>query len=272
MPAPEVVTRHLHHLALAVVVDAPLDPARVEAFAGILEASGRTHPVVEDLRAIGRGGNLGPRLRITQRILRDRFSTTMLGALGQTLALRIRPDRRGSARYDVLTDAPRDSFAEALRGYYEDNRFPRPGMRNGFPISLVAVHDVAHVLGGFDTTHTGELLVSAFETGVSGRGWVDYWVGGMLHCQLGFAMEPGATPARGQFPPERFYAAYARGVGARPSIIDPHWDFWPLLHEPLDDVRATLGLRGHPDVKPGQTWCGPGGPPYQRDVPAPLPA
>ena len=272
-PSADVVAAHLHHLGLAVVVDAPLDPRRIDTFAGILDASGLSHPIAADLGAIARGRVLGPRLRITSRILRNRFGTSMLSALGRTLALRVRPDRVGYARYAALDDAPPRSFAASLRGYYRDNEFPMPGMRSGFPLSLVAVHDVAHVLGGFDTTHTGELLVSAFETGVSGGAWVDYWVGGMLHCQLGFALEPGAAPAFGQFPPERFYAAYARGCGAERSLVDPSWDFWPLVHRPLESVRMQLGITGTSEVESGvDAWCGPGGPPYQRPVPAPLSA
>lgn len=273
VPARDVVATHLHHLSLAMVIDAPLDAGRVETFAAILEEAGVTHPLVTDLRSICRGRTLGPRLRITSRILRNRFGTTMLGALGRTLALRLWPDVDGSARYRALDDAPVESFGSHLRSYYRDNAFPMPGMRNGFPLSLVSVHDVAHVLGGFDTTHTGELLVSAFETGVSGAPWADYWVGGMLHCQLGFALEPGAAPARGQFPPERFYAAFSRGVGADRSLVDPTWDFWPRVADPIERVRTQLGLTGRAEVTPGvDAWCGPGGPPYQRPVPEPLSA
>lgn len=268
-PVPGLVP-HLAHLALAMVVDAPLDIRRVEAFSAIARAAGVEVPVVRDLRLLCRLKVAGPRMRITARILQERFQTSVPSALWRTFKLQLKRDARAEEAYAGLAHAPEGSFGAALARYYDDNEFPVPGARGGYPVPLVAVHDVAHVLGGFDTTHTGELLVGAFESGASPQRWVDYWVGGMLHCQLGIQLEPGAEPALGQFPPERFYEAFSRGRAASSVVVDPHWDFWHLIELPLPDARARLGIAGPTEVQDGDRWCGPSGPPYQRKVPEPL--
>ncbi|MBL4687025.1 MAG: hypothetical protein JKY37_20685 [Nannocystaceae bacterium] len=266
--AAESIEPYLAHLVLAALVDVPLDARRVATLDDVLTQCGLRHPAIADLAAFARGRRLGPRLRMTNRILAQRFQTTIMLSIWGTLMLRVR-QQATVHRYEALRGLPEGTFGAEIVRFYSDNRVPFPDARAGFPASLASVHDALHVLSGYDTTHAGELLVSAFESGASSTRWVDYWAGGMLHCQLGIGLEPGAAAATGCFAPEEFYSAFARGAAAPTEIIDPRWDFWPLTKLPLPQARATLGIggRGHV-VSHADLWCGDSGTPYDRSTPA----
>lgn len=49
--------------------------------------------------------------------------------------------------------------------------------------------------------------------------------------------------------------------------MEPDWDFRRHADRPLEEVRAELGIRPGGNVEPGAPWCGPDGPPSERDQP-----
>ena len=88
------------------------------------------------------------------------------------------------------------------------------------------------MLGSYDISICGEFCVSAFSAGNSERfNW--------MIAMLGFT--PPYVSTGEHFHPDLFFAAYHRGVNATHSFVD-NWDFWPLLEQPLEDLRADYRI------------------------------
>lgn len=258
----EDIEPHLLHLLLAATVDS-LDVLRIEVLESTLANAGVRLPLLDDLRALANGRRAWPKFRIVRRIFTTRFDSSLARSILPAARLQI-VSRPSAARYLGLADQPQGSFGAELNRYYADNEIPHPDARGGIPAELVAGHDAIHVLAGYDTTNTGELLVAGFELGASREPWFDYLVGALLHTHHGIPFEPGTEPQCGAFEPEVFYAAYRRGLDAQMET-SMNWDFWGLLEQPLSVVREQLRIKGRGNVQSSDDrWCGVEGPPYAR--------
>jgi hypothetical protein len=59
------------------------------------------------------------------------------------------------------------TLADALKTYYKTEQVEIPGTDASlFPADYIIVHDLHHVLLGIDTSHRGELIVIAYESGM----------------------------------------------------------------------------------------------------------
>lgn len=63
----------------------------------------------------------------------------------------------------------------------------------------------------------------------------------LFQFHLGVQMTPGAKPEVGKFHPHRVVEAIARGATVTEDLTGP-WSYWPLLSQPLDQVRERLGV------------------------------
>jgi hypothetical protein len=61
----------------------------------------------------------------------------------------------------------------------------------------------------------------------------------MFH--LGIRLSPIATPARGQFHPEKVLRAMKRGAGLTIDLTR-RWDWWLDVELPIDEVRRKYGI------------------------------
>jgi hypothetical protein len=96
-------------------------------------------------------------------------------------------------------------------------------------VRAVRLHDLHHVLTGYDTTWTGESEIGAWEIGA---GCADHWAAWVLNFNaiaIGLAIAPAAT-----------YRAFVRGRRTR-SLYDGEFRE-SLLDEKVGAVRARLGL------------------------------
>ena len=130
--------------------------------------------------------------------------------------------------------------------YFQRNKFGMPGERFGFPEAGL-YHDFCHVLGGYGTDPQGELQVASFtagfkqtrpfylilfavlifSAGVNARPTADGYT------TIGVLGEPGAA--------ERMFAAIERGALVNTDLSDK-WDYWPLVEQPIDEVRRQLNI------------------------------
>ncbi len=151
----------------------------------------------------------------------------------------------------ALGDLPNETLGRAFFEHYRAHGFSFPGEKGGFPESGV-YHDFTHVLAGYGTDPFGELRVGAFTAGYRQR---DPFFVAMLPLLL-FVAEINVTPvphdhvdgllARAGVA-ESYLRAFERGGRVKIDLSD-HWDFWPHVSKPIDDVRRELGIVPEVDV------------------------
>ncbi len=174
---------------------------------------------------------------------------------------------RGSARgarilrekrdlYDVLTDherlkaMPAGSLGRVLIDWFERENISTEGLARAseaargktdedvsqqehtYRVRLLNLHDVFHVLAGYDRDLRGESAVLAFTIGQSYNHGIAYLVWTALR-------EEGWNSPAGKLIRE----GYRRGRRARP-LMEQDWE--ELLERPIDEVREQLGVGGPP--------------------------
>ena len=173
------------------------------------------------------------------------------------------------ARYEAYRELPIGTLGHAFAAYYDDNKFPLPGTPGAAFSNNLNLHDVHHILAGYDTSPLGELCVYAFDGALSQSDYSGALVGSVAQFQLGYARYRDTPSWRNQFDPDVIYRAAERGHGCTVNYIDEAIDFDALKSEPLDAVRERFGIdpEGALVRTPTDPWCGALGPPDERENP-----
>jgi hypothetical protein len=94
---------------------------------------------------------------------------------------------------------------------------------------VVILHDVHHVLTGYDTTWTGELQVAAWELGSGGCGpYLLMWNNRLLTFLIGLLFWPRIT-----------WRAFSRGLTERNVY---RFDFRDVLSRDVDELRRYVAV------------------------------
>jgi hypothetical protein len=154
-----------------------------------------------------------------------------------------KPDPALAARFHALADLPADTFGHTFATFYKANNYAFPGEPTALNFAFAAPHDSSHTLAGYDTTPRGELLVSTFTAAMHRkRAMAGHVLPVILSWHLGIALNDVAGAAKGALDPREFWHAWARGEAVKVDLFDPSWDFWAATREPIDVVRARIGL------------------------------
>jgi tellurite resistance protein len=153
----------------------------------------------------------------------------------------IATDAKTAARYQELGELPEGTFGRAYFQHMTERKFSFPGEKRGFPEELVK-HDLAHVIGGYDTNPEGECEVIAFIAGFMKHDPFGYLFMVVIHMQLGVNIFDGSPVERMIVPMERCVSALERGNNVTRDLYDPEWDFWAEFPLPLDEVRRKYGV------------------------------
>ncbi|MCB9795750.1 MAG: hypothetical protein H6741_23900 [Alphaproteobacteria bacterium] len=145
-----------------------------------------------------------------------------------------------AARYVALGELPRGTLGREYFQHCRDNGFPLPGERHSGP-ELMALHDIAHVLGGYGTDPAGELQVAAFSAGFRGEQSLSILLFVLCQFDLGVQTAPVAAPEIGLLDPDLFVAALARGSRMTVDLFDG-WDRWAAMPRPVAELRAEYGI------------------------------
>jgi hypothetical protein len=143
-------------------------------------------------------------------------------------------------RYNKIGLLPEGSFGRALWEHWITRDFSMPGQRNGIP-EVAVFHDLGHVLSGYDTDPDGEIQQAAFQAGFVRNDGFMFLFFGIAQFHLGLKITPIAEAETGRLDIDKVMTALARGAACAVDISD-HWDFWPHLPRPLDEVRAELAI------------------------------
>ncbi|HKA15003.1 MAG TPA: Coq4 family protein [Myxococcota bacterium] len=124
----------------------------------------------------------------------------------------------------------------------ERERAPDP-LRRWYRDRMTAMHDLLHVLTGYDRDRAGELLLIAFTIGISP----------MRVLRISMVLGPFATPAPALPGVLRdLWRAWLRGAASRISRATPWEALFPL---PLAEVQAWLGVAPGRTAHPRGIWC-----------------
>lgn len=243
----------LVHGMLVMSLTSGVPPERqiavVERFAAAL---GVASPFLRDLQRLAQRQMLVFRLDFLRRghiadMLRQQYEDSgLLGTIKAVLGLRgIYEDPALAEPYHALAELPAGTLGRAVWEHYRGHGFAFPGERFGFPEAGV-YHDMAHILGGYGTDPQGELQIGAFVTGFRRRDPIAV----LLFVMLTFSAGVNVTPLPQPFSEgllatpglaERMLHALERGSRMNTDLSD-HWDFWPYVARPLDEVRRALNI------------------------------
>lgn len=237
-------------LTLAVEGKAPEEQAAIEAFAAALEVE---PSALEQLRRFNDERRLLLRIDVARRglagaALRQLYEDQGFLGVVKNLAsfAGIWENTAVADRYRALEGYGEDTLGKALWRFYTAHGFAFPGEKHGAPESLL-VHDLSHVLAGHDTEFRDEGLVLAFQAGYRRQDPFSVLVFLLLNAQQGMRMTPFAEAQRGFYDGDHPAAidelvrSFARGARMTIDLTD-HWDFWPALARPIDEVRRDYGI------------------------------
>jgi hypothetical protein len=154
-------------------------------------------------------------------------------------------DEAVAAPYRALERLPEGTLGRTFFQHCRSHGFSFPGEKGGFPEGII-YHDLTHVLSGYGTDPTGEMLICGFQAGYMRRDTAYMALFGLLTFTAGVNVTPLPQQrsvgllGEGELA-ERFLEAVERGARMNTDLSD-NWDFWPLVGLPIDEVRERLGI------------------------------
>ncbi|MCP4003842.1 MAG: hypothetical protein GY725_06565 [bacterium] len=213
-------------VALRAIRESRQDPddtaAAIKVIAAISGNSGRRG--FKRFQRSERGAKILREKRDLYDVLTDveRMKAMPLGSLGRTI---IEWFQRENISTEGLAQASEQaSTALGRRDVDEDERTYNSRQRN--------LHDVFHVLAGYDRDLLGESAVLAFTIGQD-------WDRGVAYLVWSSLRESGWNTEAGKL----IRAGYRRGKSAD-SLVEQDWE--ALFERPIDEVREELGVGAPP--------------------------
>jgi tellurite resistance protein len=250
LPDPGLRRQIIRGMVVLSLVDGEASPAEAAIVGRFAAALGVESPDLENLRELADKRLLIARFDIGRRFWAREKAVEYarergLGWVVRTLAAlaRVREDAAVASRYRALAKAPTGSLGRGYADFIERNGYSYPGEK-GSPPEFMSLHDLTHVLTGYDTDPEGELQILAFHAGCrrEEKDPFAFLMFGIVEFHLGLTLSPIVVGARGKLDPAKMFAALERGAACR---IDPTdgWDPWPVMDEPLAKLRELYGIR-----------------------------
>ena len=153
----------------------------------------------------------------------------------------------------LIAESPLGSLGAEMRRFYDAASFDIPGSPGvPLPVEFLASHDIHHVLAGYGTSAQGEAYTAVFNAGnaTAGIGWLT-----VVLLQWHQGIKLGVFPeGHSHLDPAVMADAARRGSQTTTDLYDAHWDWMSLLDQPLDDVRASVGVPEGGQVVDGGFW------------------
>ena len=216
----------------------------VDAFARALEVKSRE---VKNLRQLSKGHTRMARFDILRRFwavdrIRERIREEGLQILWQSIraARRKYDNPEMAARYRALGELAPGTLGRAYYEYAMKNEFPFPGEIGAAP-ETITYHDMAHVLGGYDTTPDEEILVASFSAGFRKKNPLTFIMFVLCQFHLGLPIGPGVPPSTGLFEPAKALQAIRRGAAMNVDLSS-RWEYWDVIEEPVEVLRERYNI------------------------------
>lgn len=242
---PELATEAVRFATVMAFVDGTLDNAKLNAVTGLAATLGVKADFVDDIAEVAQG-----HLRsATAHMIRANLES-LTGkpwdtddAMPWLMPYKAKPDPTLAKRFHALLDLPKETFGHAFAAFYRANKYAFPGKEDALNFAFAAPHDSSHLLAGYDTSPRGEVLASTFTAAMHRSEAMSGHVLPLIFSwHLGIPLNELAGSAKGALDPQEFWHALARGERMKVDLFGPAWDFWAATAQPVDTVRARIGL------------------------------
>ncbi|MFT5433758.1 MAG: hypothetical protein ACI9OJ_004466 [Myxococcota bacterium] len=243
---PAVRSQLIQGMVVLSLLDEEAEPgelAEIQSFATALDVA---PDELKNLRQIVEENTMALRLDVARRIwLVDRLKQAWAEGgfrwLVRSMAtLKLMDDNSVADRYRALADYPEGSLGRTYYDHMREVGFPLPGEK-GSQVEAVFIHDLTHLVSGYGTDATGEVLTAAFSAGNRGKDPFTYIFFVLCQFHLGKSFSPFAPTATGEFDAAAAIWATRRGMEVNVDMTET-WDYWPDLELPVEDVRVRLGM------------------------------
>jgi hypothetical protein len=167
-------------------------------------------------------------------------------------AMRMVRESRGDAKiageYQALENLPEGTLGNAFYRFHRLRGFQLPGEKGCIPEELSALHDLTHILSGYNTDFRGEILAQAFAGGSMPKHGMMAAVSGLLSFHNGLVFDGGGRNKleKGNLDARAWAQAFERGMKALPFLEG--WDFKADWQKPVAEVRERFQITGSVDV------------------------
>lgn len=254
MTDPEHRERALEYLTLAPYVLPDIRAEQADLVAGFFAAAGAHSDSLRFMNHIALHHILLGQLCIARKLLPLLLPGGPVRHLRR--ALRMIRESRGdpaiAASYQVLERLPSGTLGNAFFRFHRNRGFALPGEPGCIPEELSSLHDLTHILSGYNTDPKGEILSQAFAGGAMEKNGVMVAVIGLLgfHNAILFDVGGHLWLQKGNLEPHEFMIAWTRGQ--RSISLMSGWDYksdWAL---PVGAVREKFRIADAEDI-----WDGP---------------
>ena len=249
--------RDAAHCAMMVAL-MPLNPdeSGLHAARWVAQGLGADNLTVREVEA-----TVGSHAQLAEADLFRRFLSWKTGVPAHVVAARLGRGERAVAtppeQVDrvrrLLDTAPDGSVGRELARYYSDTGFNVPGSPGTMPLEVLGSHDVHHVLAAYDASPEDEVYLAAFTAANARTGGAEFLAFNMLQFHQGIKLGV-FNPARTNLDPHAMAVAAERGAQTVVDLSSREWNWQSLLHLPLPEARAQVGIPGAGPVPEGGPW------------------
>jgi hypothetical protein len=244
---PELATEATRFATVMAFVDGTLDNAKLDAVLRLAASLKVETDFVHDIAEVAHGrlrDATAHMIRANQESITGKPWTSDDDAMGFFLPYKgAKADPALAARFRALAELPKETFGHTFAVFYLSQKYAFPGEEQALNFKFATPHDSSHILAGYDTTPRGELLVSTFTAAMHRNEAMSGHVLPVLFSwHLGIALNEVAGAAKGALDPQEFWHAWARGEQMTVDLFGPSWDFWAATREPIESVRARVGI------------------------------
>ena len=143
-------------------------------------------------------------------------------------------------RYRALAAYPEGTVGRLYYDHMREVGFPLPGEKGSQEESVI-IHDLTHLLSGYDTSPEGEVMTASFSAGNRDKEPFTYIFFVICQHHLGNLKAPFAYTTTGLFDAAASVKALKRGSEVN-TDLSIGWDPWTIMHMPLDEARASLNV------------------------------
>jgi ubiquinone biosynthesis protein Coq4 len=247
---PEHRVHALEYLTLAPYIEPEMRPEQADLVAGYFAALRMRSDAFTFMKNIANRHILIGQLCIARKLLPLLLPGGPITHLVR--AVRMLRESRGNAKvaaeYHALEKLPKGTLGNAFYRFHRLRGFQLPGEKGCIPEELSALHDLMHILSGYNTDFRGEILAQAFAGGTMPKYGMMAAVSGLLsfHNGLLFDARGRYKLERGNLDPRAWAHAFERGMNAI-HFLD-HWDFKADWRTPVAEVRERFNITNAVDV------------------------